>query len=218
MKRVLFLLFTTILVSSCGVSESLRDDCGSDIKMLCNAVFGYKDKQDIDRLRESSSLHETKLRLLEQRLDLLETSLTIDIESISQGLDALEQQVTNEVNAIQSSIQLLDTAIQLLASQSQVNVIEQVIETIQNRLGVLESLSHSQVELVTVCENVAGNYPEVLLKVDETYMALFDGTTIQGQTLTKLSRFTNLVENTNYMTTDGRNVIFSVDDGEIVCQ
>lgn len=227
-----------VMLTSCGLQESLRDDCGSDIKMLCGALFGYKDKGDIDDLMESNKLHETRLTLLERRLELLEQTTRIDIDTISQGLDALRDEVTSEVGALESSIKLLDTAIQLLASQSQVDTIEQVISTIQNRLDALESIESSHVEIVEVCPQVSGDNIEVVLKVDGEFMSLFDGTVLNigslvqlplglsplalvgadGLSLTNLTRFVKLNEVDNYTTTDGRNVVFSVDNGEIVCQ
>lgn len=66
-------------------------------------------------------------------------------------------------------------------------------------------------ELRTVCEDVAGSYKETLLYLDGQYLSYY------ATNKWKKQRLVILKENTTYKTSDGRNVLFKVENGEIIC-
>lgn len=67
-----------------------------------------------------------------------------------------------------------------------------------------------ELELVTVCPNVAGSMPETFIKVDDQYLAFLSSNNYMSQRLIVLQ------ENVTYITTDGRNVNFRIVNGDIV--
>lgn len=69
----------------------------------------------------------------------------------------------------------------------------------------------SNVEIVTLCPDLPGDFPEVLFKVDNTFVALF----IENNG-GKNPRLAVLKENTLLQSTDGRQCRFRIIDGGIV--
>lgn len=66
-------------------------------------------------------------------------------------------------------------------------------------------------EYVEVCPQVAGQYKETLLNLDGTFLAFLASSNY------KKERLVILPENQLFKTTDGRNVSFSIVNGQIVC-
>lgn len=66
-------------------------------------------------------------------------------------------------------------------------------------------------EYRTVCESIPGQYQETLLYLDGEYLAFLSSSNYKKQ------RTVILKENTLYKTTDGRNVYFTIINGEIDC-
>jgi len=65
------------------------------------------------------------------------------------------------------------------------------------------------IDYVEVCPDIDGRYKETLLALNGKFMAFLDGG--------KNDRLAILKEGVMYRTTDGRNVRFSIVEGEIVC-
>ena len=66
-----------------------------------------------------------------------------------------------------------------------------------------------EIEYVEVCPQVRGSYKETLVLLNGVYLAFLDGGS--------KDRLAQLLENVMYRTTDGRNVRFSIVNGEIEC-
>lgn len=98
---------------------------------------------------------------------------------------------------------------QLLEEYYVTNVTEQYIT--QEYYDVT-NIEGAQVEIVPICPEIDGDYPEVLLKIDGTLVAYFAE---NGDA--KRSRLVVVPENTVLKTTDLRDALFKIEDGQIVC-
>jgi len=68
----------------------------------------------------------------------------------------------------------------------------------------------SDLEYVVVCPDIPGPYPEVLLKLDGKYIAFLSDTKQKEQRLVVMGDGT-------YKTVDGRDVVFTVSGGDLIC-
>jgi hypothetical protein len=68
-----------------------------------------------------------------------------------------------------------------------------------------------KVEYVEICNDSNAQYVETLVFIDGQYMAFLSDISYQKQRLVLLE------ENVTYITTDTRNVLFSIENGEIIC-
>jgi hypothetical protein len=184
--KTLLLLATTILLTSCGVSEQLNKNCGSDIRMGCNFVFGTKDadqdEQIVNNTRKNSE-QDVKIQQLEASISTIIANiqtLSMDTKNL---LDANSATVTT-INSLQGIVNAHTT--QLLQMSS-----------IQNK---------TIVDLKDPCGDGLG-YDEILMKTqDGKFVAYFeDG----GK------RFLSVLENGNYRTTDQSKCYFTVNNGVI---
>jgi len=73
------------------------------------------------------------------------------------------------------------------------------------------NINGAQIEIVPLCPNLAGNFPEVLLRIDGVLVAYFAQ---NGDALK--ARLVVVPENTALQTTDGRNCKFKVVNQKIV--
>lgn len=68
------------------------------------------------------------------------------------------------------------------------------------------------IEIIEVCPQISGDYKETLLLLDGVYMAYLTSNNWKAQ------RLSILPENILFETSDGRNVRFKIENGEILCQ
>lgn len=73
------------------------------------------------------------------------------------------------------------------------------------------NIQGAQIEVVPLCPELAGAFPEVLLRIDGILVAYFAQ---NGDALK--ARLVVVAENVNLQTTDGRNCKFKIVDGQIV--
>ena len=66
-------------------------------------------------------------------------------------------------------------------------------------------------EYVTVCPDIPGPYPEVLLYIDGKYMAFLSDGNYERQRLVVL-------QNGTYKTTDGRDAYFQISGSDLICR
>lgn len=81
----------------------------------------------------------------------------------------------------------------------------------QNGVDGSDGTFQGYLEYVVVCEDTPGQYQETLLYLDGEYMAFLSSSNHRRQ------RMVILKENTLYKTTDGRNLSFSIINGQIDC-
>lgn len=72
----------------------------------------------------------------------------------------------------------------------------------------IPGLNGTTIEIVQLCPNLPGSYPEVLFKIGGQLYALFDG----GANLDRLV----LLTDGTFRTTDGRNCVFTVSGGNVL--
>lgn len=65
-------------------------------------------------------------------------------------------------------------------------------------------------DYVTVCPDIPGQYPEVLLRLDGQYMAFLTDNKWKEQRLV-------ILEDGTYKTSDGRDVTFIISGSELIC-
>lgn len=175
------LICSFILLTSCGVGQSLSEHCGKDIEMGCNAVFGYTDKdqnEELDEIKQKNKEQDERLTALENQTNLL----IDDINNLTDG----DEDNEDLINALQNTVNS--------------NVIQ--IASLQTSLTALDSaLSKTIIGVIDPCGNSSG-YDEIILKTkDNKYIGYFE----QGS-----KRFLTVLDNGSYVTTDGSNCNFTV--------
>lgn len=185
MKNLLIIATIGILSTSCGVVEKLDKNCGSDIEMGCNFVFGTKSKDQDNKIK-----------------DLENKDIEIEKKNQEQDnrLDYLQNQNNNLINSMNSLSYDIDE------NSTEINSINILLESIENKVNanILEIASFGNVinKMIDPCGNSIG-YDEIILKTkDGQYLAYFENGS---------RRFLTKLEYGNYMTTDGTNCSFSLD-------
>ena len=157
--KVFTLLSIAILATSCGVTEGLSKNCGSDIKMGCNLIFGMKD-QDQDK---AITAVETKNGEQDLKIKTLQES-NLDLISTMNSLSAQIQQL--EEDDVENKEYLID-------------LIESLEITVGANLLTLQSfqasLTGSVTKMIDVCGDHPGYFDEIVLKTNAgKYIAYFE--------------------------------------------
>lgn len=197
--KTLLLLATLGFVTSCGVAESLNSACGSDLRMGCNAIFGYKDsEQDV-----TIASVETKNNEQDARIALLESSVATMIDNLNnltEDMDDLEDSTHNTANSIQAIVNA-NTA-QLLSLSTTVTTLSGNLDGLNGNFTTLSnSLTKTIVDFIDPCSDGPG-FDEVLMKTkDGKYIAYFeDG----GK------RHLSILNQGAYVTTDQQRCYFTI--------
>jgi len=227
MKLLISLMLLTLL-TGCGIAESLRDECGSDIEMGCNAVFGYKDKD----LEEKNKEQDNRLKLLEERVTELENQVDSNyniLVNINNDLQLLRSDVDllNDVDGdLQQQIDNLITQLnnqQSTFNNSLVNLTNLVIQAQQDILLINNELdnldirvtninvnvntpngitNNTVVDIIDPCGNFFNGMDEIILKTKgNEYLAYYE---VNGH------RFLSKLQNGTYTTTDGTGCTFTI--------
>jgi hypothetical protein len=188
--KLLLILFT---LTSCGVSESIRSECGSDIEMGCNALFGYKDgdqDKSISDIEKKNAEQDEKISLLEQQTQ----SLIINIETLSEASGTSGGVITYLQNSINANL------IQMLSLNA-------TILNLQGEVADLQANNSSVSEIIDPCGDESG-YDEVILKLNGgQYLAYFQ----HGN-----NRFLTLLPAGNYETSDSSSCAFSITESGLI--
>jgi hypothetical protein len=202
------LLLPLLFLTSCGVTEALNKNCGSDIRMGCNFLFGMKDAD------QDSTTAEVVAKNIEQdaKIKTLENNISDTIENIrnlSESVTEASAGISENRSAILSlqSSTVINT-IQLLNLSSSLTVLNGNLSGLQGQITALtSSLNKTIVDVKDPCGNGSG-FDEVILKTkDGKYIGYFE----QGS-----QRFLSILENGSYRTTDGMGCYFSVSAAGIV--
>ena len=81
---------------------------------------------------------------------------------------------------------------------------------VENGADGLIGTFNGQLELIELCPQISALYPETLLYLNGQYLAFLSNADFKRQ------RLTLLIENTLYSTTDGRNIQFTISNGEVM--
>jgi hypothetical protein len=195
--KLSLILSSLLLFTSCGVTEGLQKNCGSDIEMGCNFVFGTKDadyKKDIDNLNKKNIEQDVRLDALEEQTDIL----VYNINNLQNDIDdndntSLIQSLQNTVNA--NVVQLLSLSSSIVTLNGNINGLQGQITTLDN------ALSKTIVDMIDPCGDGVG-FDEIILKTkDGKYISYFeDG----GK------RFLSILNAGNYITTDRQACRFTI--------
>lgn len=206
MKTIL-LLSSLSLLTSCGVMEGLSKNCGSDIKMGCNAIFGMKNNDQDAQIAQLTFKNNEQ----DARLDSLEKSTNAIIENINYiTLDIENLEDVDNANAtIIANLQATVTSnvTQILSLSNTVTTLSGNLTTIQNTVTALDSeLSKTVVSFKDPCGDGTG-YDEILMKTrDGKFIAYFEA---GGD------RFLSILGNGSYRTTDQSKCYFTVNNGVV---
>lgn len=91
--KTLLLLVTVSLLTSCGITEGINKNCGSDLRMGCNLIFGQKaqEKESDDNTRfEAIQKELDRLRLQITALELSDNTTQDDMEALIARIVTLE--------------------------------------------------------------------------------------------------------------------------------
>lgn len=205
--KTLLLLSTMLIVSSCGLTEGLDKNCGSDIRMGCNLLFGTKDSDQDSQIAEvtfKNNEQDAKIASLQNSI----TNMISNIDSLTlsvQDLENTDNDTYNTISALQSIVNA--NTVQLLSLATSVTTLNGNLTTTQGQLTALtNSLSKSIVDFKDPCGNGVG-YDEILMKTkDGKFIAYFE----DGG-----NRFLSILENGTYRTTDQSRCYFTVNNGVI---
>jgi hypothetical protein len=189
MKTQIILLLILTTLTSCGISEGLNKNCGSDLEEGCNFLFGTKDEdqdKSITEIEKKNTEQDAKITALELQND----SLHISIDSMSEQIVDLSSDVETNTNDISA----LNVIILGLQNQITVNLIQ-----LNNLSG---NVSGAVTSMINPCGDEVGYFDEVILKTaNGKYIAYFeDG----GR------RFLTEIGAGNFTTTDHERCNFSI--------
>ena len=224
MKNILFIA-TVLSLTGCGVAESLRESCGSDIEMGCNAVFGYKNTDqdwEIERLKKKNAEQDAKIADLQNQINnnytfanSLQTELFDVMNQINQtnsDIANLQNTVTVNNNTVQSQLAVLNNSLNSLTTnqtllQNQINSVQANVTTLMAQM-----VSIQQNQTVTAIVDPCGDGPgldEVLLKMSNgKYVAYFEN----GG-----NRFLTVLQtNVTYQTTDNQHCNFIISSSGVL--
>lgn len=187
MKLLVMLLALTTL-ASCGVTEGLQKNCGSDIEMGCNLIFGTKDADQDDRMDKNDEKNREQDEKI-AALSLQNEGLIHSITDLSQELEIIQDNVEDNSADITS----LTALIAGLQTQVNTNIVS---------IAALDSTTTSSItQIIDPCGNGAG-YDEVILKTrNGQYLAYFENGS---------QRYLTKLEIGSYITTDGTGCRFSL--------
>lgn len=157
--KTLLLLSVALLASSCGVTEQLNKNCGSDIRMGCNFVFGMKDAEQDEQIAAAVSKN-AEQDLAIQELHSRNNSLIGSIDALSSRIEELgDTDINNKAYLI--------------------NLISNLEATVAANLITLQNLQTNVTGSVTKTIDVCGDYPgyfdEIILKTNTgKYIAYFE--------------------------------------------
>lgn len=107
MKNLIVLGFLVILLFATTGCGALNESCGSDIRMGCNAIFGYDSDYYKDKARqydeETKKELDKRLATFEMEMGDLESSiiqLGNDLDNFEHDLDQVEINVTDALNRL----------------------------------------------------------------------------------------------------------------------
>lgn len=233
MKAIIIL--STILLTSCGVAEKLRENCGNDIEEGCNAIFGYKNKDQDDKLKQLEEKNkeqdnaisrletqaETQIDMIDSLVvsknDLYEKiqQINVDISTLRNdvSIDSSNKaqqilQLQNQLAGFTSSYSMLTTQVNTLNSQVATLMVQML--SVNNTLPVLQS-SVSNLT-ATVSHSVIGMYDPCGVNggFNEVLLKTADGQWI-GYFETGGYRFLSvLTRGQSYRTTDTQQCYFSI--------
>lgn len=184
--KALLLLATVALVSSCGMAEGLNKNCGSDLRMGCNLVFGMKDADQDEQIAKNTFKNDEQ--------DAKITELETKNEQLIESMSAFSVQI--------SQLQATDTFNKTYL-EGLINALQNTVTANFVTLTVLQSdLSGSIAAMVDVCGDHVGHFDEVILKTrNGKYVAYFE----QGS-----KRFLTELSVGAYQTTDAQACSFTV--------
>lgn len=188
MKKLLMITLTLFLTSSCGITEGLNKNCGSDLEEFCNLTFGYKDKDQDKEIADNTfknNEQDARLKALEEQNEQLIESM----DAFSLEIEALE--LTDTTNR-----QYFQTLINSLTTTVNANLVT------LNNLATSVNSNGSVTKMIDVCGDKSGYYDEIILKTNTgKYIAYFeDG----GK------RFLTEISNGGYVTTDKQACSFTI--------
>lgn len=86
---------SALLQTSCAVSEGISSACnGSDIEAACDFLFGYKDRQQDNRINDNRDSLNFITRELGEEIRELETLIRENDENMQLELNAMQAQLT----------------------------------------------------------------------------------------------------------------------------
>lgn len=109
MKKLLLIILIVLSFIGCGITEDLSTSCGSDIELLCKAVFG-ENTNDIDELKDRVDVIEEKLNNLDNLISVIQLNQDLTETQITQlqtQADALQIDVT-ELETQDSVVEYID--------------------------------------------------------------------------------------------------------------
>lgn len=139
MKTIIMILYASIFLIGCGMTQQLARDCGGDFKYLCRDVFGGSiDAGQDSRLNDLSK----KISELEQRVAQNKTDFaTLNFALSTQGMN-LQYQIDNLTHA--SALSLSQFQMQLFSLNASfsgaTSLLSMQINTLQNNLNTLSNL------------------------------------------------------------------------------
>jgi len=202
MKLILGMLLLTTL-TSCGLTEGLNKACGSDVEMLCNTVFGMKDKEQDKEIANNTFKNDeqdARIKALEEQNDHIISSM----ETFSNDLEYLSNDVetnSSQITALTSSLSSLQGTVN--ANLVTLLALSSTVTTLNGTVVALDSaLSKTIVATIDPCTDYPGYFDEVILKTrDGKFLAYFeDG----GK------RFLSLLSPGVFVTTDRQACTFTV--------
>lgn len=186
MKLIMLLALTTL--ASCGVTEGLQKNCGSDIEMGCNLIFGTKDADQDERMDKNDE----KNREQDEKI----AALSLQNEGLIQSIIDLNQ----ELEIIQDNVE--DNSADITSLTALIAGLQTQVNTNIVAIAALDTTTvNSITQIIDPCGNGAG-YDEVILKTrNGQYLAYFESGS---------QRYLTKLEIGSYATTDGTGCHFSL--------
>lgn len=186
--KTLLLLSIISLVTSCGVTEALNKNCGSDLEEFCNFTFGMNEEEQDEKIADNTfknNEQDARLKALEEQNEQLIESM----DAFSLEIEALE--LTDTTNR-----QYFQTLINSLTATVNANLVT------LNNLATSVNSNGSVTKMIDVCGDKSGYYDEVILKTNTgKYIAYFeDG----GK------RFLTEIQTGSFVTTDSQACNFTI--------
>lgn len=186
--KALFLMATVMVLSSCGITEGLNKNCGSDIEELCNLTFGMNDEEQDEKIAENTFKNDeqdARLKVLEEQNEHLISSM----DSFSEQLEQLQEDDVDNKTYLQGLITSLS------------NTVNANLVTLNNLASSVNS-NGSVTKMIDICGDKAGYFDEIILKTNTgKYIAYFeDG----GK------RFLTEIKDGNYTSTDKQACQFTI--------
>lgn len=157
--KMLLLIATVMVSSSCGITEGLNKNCGSSIDMGCNFIFGMKDEDQDKKIADNTFKNDEQ----DARISALEKQN----EQLISSMESFSEQLVQLGEDDQANKLYLEGLITSLTNTVSANLI-----TLNN---LSSNLNGIVTKMIDVCGDDPGHYDEIVLKTNTgKYIAYFE--------------------------------------------